>query len=370
MSEPCNLSDVNTSEIRLARRFSREQGVKPDGSVKLRAVDDETGCGVNEAAQPTTKMKTDTIDEFLKVALLLQVATGQVGELWKADIDSAFRRVPIQPDHRWLAWVAYLVGGDVHVSGHYAMPFGAVGSVHAWERQGALLKHLARVLLRIPISRFVDDFFAPDRAESAGIAMQCFARLVRAVMGVTAIADRKLETGNPLTVLGLDIVLSAGAASVTPSEDKVVKWCGVLRKTLETKTLVSGEASKCAGRLNFAATNAFKRLGRAMIRPFYAQQHAPLKGGRAGPALMLASKWWIQVLELRLSQEVTLAADVETVELFCDARGEPPRLAAVLLDGDTKVYTDLKPSADIMALFQDRSDNQIMGQELLAIALG
>ena len=51
----------------------------------------------------------------------------------------------------------------VFCSQHFACPFGAVGSVHAWERMGAALAHIARVYLRIPMLRYVDDFFAPMR---------------------------------------------------------------------------------------------------------------------------------------------------------------------------------------------------------------
>lgn len=43
------------------------------------------------------------------------------------------------------------------------MPFGAVGSVHAWERVGALFLVALRKLLHIPLFRYVDDYFTFDR---------------------------------------------------------------------------------------------------------------------------------------------------------------------------------------------------------------
>jgi len=42
------------------------------------------------------------------------------------------------------------------------MPFGAVASVHAWERVGALVTVAIRRLLHIPVMRYVDDFFSFD----------------------------------------------------------------------------------------------------------------------------------------------------------------------------------------------------------------
>ena len=49
MEYPVQLHDDDTflASVRIARRFSVEQGVKPDGSLKVRAVDDESRNGVN-----------------------------------------------------------------------------------------------------------------------------------------------------------------------------------------------------------------------------------------------------------------------------------------------------------------------------------
>ena len=38
---------------------------------------------------------------------------GMVPHLWKADIDSAFRRVPVKPEDRWLCGIAFMVDGQV-----------------------------------------------------------------------------------------------------------------------------------------------------------------------------------------------------------------------------------------------------------------
>ena len=116
---------------------------------------------------------------------------GEIPGLFKADIDAAFRRIPIKPAHRWACGITFRAlnkvacsrcfceGRDtilvckVLCSQHFACPFGAVGSVHAWERMGAALAHIARVYLKIPMLRYVDDFFAPMRCRRR----QCFVGL-------------------------------------------------------------------------------------------------------------------------------------------------------------------------------------------------
>ena len=65
---------------------------------------------------------------------------------------------------------------------------------------------------------------------------------------------------------------------------------GILEDAVEKQRMPVGESSKMAGRLNFdfATQYNFKRLGRAMIRPFYCQARALLKNGRTGPIMVPA----------------------------------------------------------------------------------
>ena len=62
--------------------------------------------------------------------------------MWKADIDSAFRRIPIKKSHRDLAWTAWRTGNKVGMAKHYCMPFGAIASVHYWDRIGMAMHSL------------------------------------------------------------------------------------------------------------------------------------------------------------------------------------------------------------------------------------
>jgi hypothetical protein len=55
MTEPVPVSRLDLDSVLLCRRISREQGYRATGEVKLRAVDDETGNGVNECSEPAAK---------------------------------------------------------------------------------------------------------------------------------------------------------------------------------------------------------------------------------------------------------------------------------------------------------------------------
>ena len=147
-----------------------------------------------------------------------------------------------------------------------------MGSVHAWERIGAAIAHIAREYLKIPILRYVDDFFAPERRGSMAHAMQCFAELVRMLLGPGAIADGKLEYGSSLVVLGVHVEASSKGYRFQPSRCKVEKWTEQIDLALSSRRLSPSDADVLSGRLAWSCSRMFKRFGRAMIRPIYDQQ--------------------------------------------------------------------------------------------------
>ena len=118
----------------------------------------------------------------------------------------------------------------------------------------------------LPLLHYVDDYFCADRSRSTPCTMDCLARLVRACLGESAISDRKLEHGFALTVLGVDIRVGLSSVLMWPSAEKSQKWCEQINSALSKGILTGGEASKLAGKLQWACSSAFKGNGRAMLR--------------------------------------------------------------------------------------------------------
>ena len=148
----------------------------------------------------------------------------------------------------------------------------------------------------------------------------------------------------------------------------------------------AGHAAKLAGALSWAASWQFRKLGRAMLRPLFAHAHAE-RPTLPRPALSSLA-WWLDVLQRGITEtrEWSPTDNRPPVLVFADARGEPPRTAAVIwIDGYWE-YTDQEPptwltrpelstasgrrrSARARRQFQTRSDNQIAGLEMIASAL-
>jgi len=228
-------------------------------------------------------------------------------------------------------------------------------------------------LLKVALFRYVDDYFGVDDADEAQHALDCIVRVIHAIMGRGAIAPSKSLVGSPLTVLGVQITIGTVSISVTLDLDKAQKWTSQINYYLdEAACMPAAEAATLAGRLSFAAQHIFRRAGRALLRPLFAQQHAPLEGNRVGPNLRVALNWWSRILSLGISEAwpVNISDRPPVADVFVDARGWPPRAAAVIHVEGRIAYTSFMPSDEILASFLDRADSQIMGLELLSAALG
>ena len=235
---------------------------------------------------------------------------------------------------------------------------------------GQFLQEGALYLLRLTTGRWVDDFFSVEPSATADHALHCFHRMVIALLGDGAIMPEKMCCSNPLNLLGLTIAIYNGEVTVCPNEAKREKWLRQVIEALNTGRLRRRGAEKLAGRLGFTAQNAFRRLGRAMLRPLYQQQYFPLRNGAMHPLLVLGLKWWQHVLKNKLWQKQRLCARPEVIDLFCDAASTPARVAAVCMDASSLEYTAWSPPSELLEMLEPRRDQQIMALELMAIVVG
>jgi hypothetical protein len=343
MTAPVPASEVHPEEVRAVPGRGVAQ-LKADGSTKVRAVFDYSWCApgpesqskrlprkiakehsINGCTWLPEKCSHDHLDDLVCFCRQLVLVMGIVPMLFKADIASAFRRIPLLPAHRWAAGIMYQHGGRVMRSTHLSCPFGATASVFNWERVGRFLRKVARKLLHIALFEYVDDYFAAERPEVAEHAMLCFARIVRAVLGKTAIAADKLLFGSTLEVLGVVIRLSHDRFTMCPCELKLRKCLDVMLAALaEGGVLRRGCASKLAGKLQWSCQYLFHRLGRAMLRPIFAQSHASDRS--VGSALRVALRWWCKVLELGIVEErFWNYPEAPLAHMFVDACGKSAR---------------------------------------------
>ena len=223
----------------------REQ--RPNG-MRTRPVDHLTESGINPATRPLDAIIHETAEHFL--SLLLVCLQGKMSpKMWKRDVSEALRRVPILPESQDLCWAVFGHGEHVWVSKHKSLPFGSTSAVQGWHRVGCLLKDVMVSIFLTPCCRYVDDFFDVDPAVCEYTGGFCLSQVCRKVHPRHRCA--------PLIRL-----------------------------------------RNCAGRLSFACVIASGKIGRAFVKPFYAQAHAPMPGFEVSPSLKNGAEWWIKFLPL------------------------------------------------------------------------
>ena len=98
-------------------------------------------------------------------------------------------------------------------------------------------------------------------------------------------------------------------SQVLPSEDgvrfvvnkeKADKWLHQINEAIGTSHLDAGAAQKLAGRLSWSTQFLFHKLGRAMIKPIFAQKVS--KNGAVGTRLRESLIWWSWVLQQDIAQ--------------------------------------------------------------------
>ena len=117
------------------------------GVAKIREIDDMHESCVNEAAHVTRRIRMGRLSSLVALARALRAAFPGVPLVAvKSDFKSAYRCVPIAAAELCFARVLVLdpSSGDFHVAEQWAMPFGAIGAVYAWDRVASAVTSILR----------------------------------------------------------------------------------------------------------------------------------------------------------------------------------------------------------------------------------
>ena len=287
-------------------------------------------------------------------------------------MSAAFRRVPLDAAHRLLAMVVFWAAGVLYASMHYAMPFGSLAAVYAWERLAVALWNIVTQILFVPSGKYVDDFYILEEEEIIQETLDCVVLVFRALLGPESLAEKKILCGNPLTILGFQVFAGSDFAQFTLDECKRDRWLLDIEKYLEANHLSPREAACLAGRLAFACLFLFRRLGRAMVRPIFARQYSACRNCTLTRALRSALVWWKTALAESTCGTFFFNPPAPfNCDLFCDASGaNGGYIAAVLVIGSRAFYVHAPVPSEWRDWVEPRNDSQIMAWELLSILLG
>ena len=192
--------------------------------------------------------------------------------------------------------------------------------------------------------------------------------------------------GSSLVVLGLECCCDEAGFTAQPEASKAAAWSAVIDQALADGVLLGGRrqwpgaacaaarlrsaglASKMAGRLAWASCHMFRRVGRSMLRPLF--EHSRGRSKRLGEHTAHALAWWRSALALHLAECKHWDRDREDppVLVLVDARGTPPRLAAIIISESRFEWTELAPPACMLGRARSRGAPPTARRELRASA--
>ena len=118
-----------------------------------------TASFVNVCTQQSDRQVSGSLLDLVMMLMLIW-QHGRLPHMWKRDIKSAFRRLPVLAAHAAFAWIVWLSNGVRCAARHDGMPFGAVSSVVAWHRlQDSAPIH--RQVSALEAAPDLDDPYAP-----------------------------------------------------------------------------------------------------------------------------------------------------------------------------------------------------------------
>ena len=264
----------------------------------------------------------------------------------------------------------------MHNSRHWAvqyrgMFFGATAAVFAFHRVGAMIAAIVRRIWKAPMARYVDDCFSANRDDIGWTSMRCL-DVVTELMGFHLDAMKSANDLLEMTVLGemISILMASRQVSVRVAKEKAEKWTRELDELLQQGVCEAHKASQFAGRFAHTVGQAANRIGKAFIRPWYAQATASMARGAISPWLLFSISFFKEYLRLRPESKRSAGMLMRRhVRAWTDASGVDRWIAAVVLCDGRFEYCKMQLEEDIFEQMMQRKNHYIGIQEQLAITL-
>ena len=302
----------------VSRRFGVEQ------SDKIRPCDDCLRSNLNKAASVDCKLSLPSIDTLIGSALTMaDVFPLEEIVLFKRDHGSAYRQIPIKPSEHSLAVIVFChpVTKKLLFYRHAALPFGAVASVYWYNRVAQAVTHIARVMFCIPMLSYFDDFFAAVPISQSKQCFQIFGLLNR-MIGLDIKTKKDVVPDVQGELLGHIVRLGRPPFAVCIKEERKRALASKAQQILDKGTMSVRIANELAGKLNFALSAAYGKIGRAMAKPIYARTNVSFRRTTSlSKGLVLALEWVRDILPIVPPREFQARHKFAKSILYVDARG-------------------------------------------------
>ena len=156
-------------------------------------------------------------------------------------------------------------------------PFGSRRAPANWARAAQFPEWCLEQLCGIVLAVYVDDCCATEPKTTAGPALSAILAMCQ-IFGLFAEQSKTATPTTQLKLLGASISIFDTHIATALAADKRDALVLDIRNFLRTNRLTPAQAAKIRGRLGFAQSLMFGRMGRALAGPLSDRQYS--KGGR------------------------------------------------------------------------------------------
>ena len=366
----------NTDDILPTRRFGVEQQ-SSKGISKIRCIDDFHESGINDCCSVFGRIRMGHIRDMAYQAKAHHRKHPDVDlAIWKSDFKSAYRCVPILPEHQRYAYIMIYNpnDGSIRIARQRAMPFGSIAAVYAWDRLAHAIVHIIEFYLQVPINRYVDDIFGIIPARYGPTLRNAIIRLVE-LCGFKLEPSKTPAPASHLVILGIFTKLHYDDIrkhrrlylKLRLDKDKAIFWNKTIAETITKGSIGVKEASKLAGKLCFTACAILGHTGLCRLHHlFEASLPFRRRNSSIGPSLLAELKWWNEFLASSKFTVIPLRDDLPYASVFTDASGGGG-VGAVIFRGDNDIHAfEGHLGSDFTSQFKRRLTN-IIPLEMAAV---
>jgi hypothetical protein len=313
---------------------------------------------VNALTSVQSKINVGRVSDVVHTSKVLVRHGRQDLVFLKSDFKSAYRTCPIKKKH--LKWADVVVqcpeSGVFFLSTQFAMPFGAVGAVYAWDRVADLITFILSVLLLLPLSRFVDDMYCCIPREGAGQCRLWMKEIVR-LLGFVLDDEKTPLPSSVQTILGVEIRFCcvirrkkrSYSIKVRLDPKKSEHWFHIVQQVLSDGVLSPDLSMKMAGRFGFVAYAVLGPVGASHIVHLYKKCHdmSCRNNPRLSSDLFQELTWWEKYLLSNKARTIRVSPNkVPEAVLYTDAEGNGGTGGVLIIDNEVLWFrSDARPLA-------------------------
>jgi len=312
-----------------AKRFGLVQGDK------VRLIDDYSLPQTNAGYSTAERLTLDDVDAVAALSKLFMLraraASFPLALHGKClDLAAAYRQIAVAPQSAWVSNVAVYNPSTSQPSffEQVALPFGAVASVHIFNRLARAVWSVGAHLLGLVWLCFFDDFPVLEAVGSLGSALAA-AECLFSTLGwkLSSSPEKQLPFQEVFAVLGVEVDFRqcrAGQLYVQNKPSRVTQLQAITTAILESHTLTAREAASLKGKFAYAEGQCFGRAAKVALRVIGSRSHQVGKDASLTPELAAAIAWLAEHVLRCKPRCIPMCDDRLPALLFTDGCYEPP----------------------------------------------